>query len=1173
MATDISATPSTANRAAWRVALRLAYPDKVARYREYRVQQMVRDAYRVDPNKSPEDMAAAVIKFRNDFDDRVVEGKNAKYTAGAETHRTVLFGLQALEALSVGVSVGGEVGINPGTFLKAVYNYAVSDPRVQRTVRDWTREWANEAQWEAVAKLDEKEFDAVALKNSAATGNYAEALDRIYVNTNLNRLSRAETDQPADALEPVISQLPPAPAAVIRAAALDAASTGTFVMPRADLLDMALDHEALDGVLSSTMQATLAQIDRKQDDILAWQQAYDDRLVQQERRAAESLAHQMVVEGTAATVGVVSELLSLGDPRLGRQVRVVGDSVLQVYQAVEQFGDTMTQFSEAAKIGAEIGNLAVGMTGAVLTGNILGAVMNVVSLLAEPGPTPEQLILDEVGKLQDQVARLHGAMEERFDRIEKYLDVIQGGLNSIYDLLNGRLDQIQRDVASVQRDADLIQAELSAQRLLLDRVAQSVHAGMRDGFRHDFNLAYNALGYTARAGHSMSAQQFDGWENEFFTWAVTEAGNDLEQPVTGRSLLDEHLLEELRGHPIEQNVGFLSTWLSRRLGLDALGEAEIPNPVTWSASAYGYLQLSAENPEYANSAGYPARRAEVVKKGMDLADALSRITTLASGAPNHALFDWLTVNCIAKIGEMCRQIAAIEVDQLQDWSKVDPWAGTNQPIDHYPALEAYSPAIIATKIPAVFRLADYLELSEAGFSVELQPKWLSPPTRSEVLRGNPYTFTNYFSTLRVTCQVNYDGRPVFARYVDSAELLSETTTRDNRREKDPVDDKVLPEEALENNWLGGQKLKQKFENASVDLPLATAPEDIAPRVAAKLRELRATAYSAVDTELQHGQSLEQSNVLLDGAKALVQSWISLGLPLALESDDFLRALLFGEQSLVDSDQLRGLYRSAYVDASPAGSDELGSDNLRCVVEDDATARAEALRALLHEYLDLIADNTHGEGHPLVASMLTKAAATSMALNALATLAGVAVQINNGATHTSQTDVTLHLNPENYIPDGDTLETRLSNDGTSWTSWEPFTPRRRWSLASGDGAKTVWVEIRERASGLVRRGLGRVMVDTNAPRITSLKPPAGAATKDRTPTIGATIQDNSGPVPRAKVRLDLDRVRRSDFTYNRATGRVRLEPTEDLAFGRHSVAITVTDKAGNRTRKQWIFRIV
>ena len=1173
MSTDISVPRATVNRAGWRTALRLAFPDKVIKYREYLVQKLVRDAYRLDGNKSPEDVAEAVTKFRNDFERRVLEGQNPKYTTGAEIHRTVLFGLEALEALSVGVSVVGEVDVNPGTFLKAVYNYAVSDPRVQRTVRDWSDEWANEAQWEAVAKLDEKEFDAVVWENSAATGNKAEALDRIYVGTNLNLLSRAETDQPADALEPVIAQLPPAPAAMIRAAAVDAASTGTFFLPRAELLDMTLDHEALDGMLSSTMQATLAQVDRKQDDILAWQQAYDDRLMEQERRAAESLAHQLVIEGAAATVGVVSELLGLGDPRLGHQVRVIGDSVLQVYQAVEQFGDTMTRFSEATNIGAEIGNLASGMTGAVLSGNILGAVMNVVSLFAEPGPTPEQLILDEVGKLQDQVARLHGAMEERFDRIEKYLEVIDRGLNSIYDLVDVRFDQIQRDVASVQRDADLIQAELSAQRLLLDRVAQSVHAGMRDGFRHNFNLAYNALGYNARVGQPMSVWQFDDWENEFFTWAVTEAGNDLEQPVTGRSFEDEHLLEELRGHPIEQNIGLLSAWLSRHLALDPLSEAEIPNPITWSASAYAYLQLSAENPDYANSAGYPARRAEVVKKGMDLADALSHITTLVSGAPNYALFDWLTVNYIEKIGEMCQQIETIEAAQLRDWSKVDPWAGTAQPIDHYPALTADTPAILATKIPAEFRLADYLQLSEPGFSVELHPTWLHPPTRTEVLRGNPYTFTNWYSRLRVTCEVSYDGKPVFARYVDSAELRSKTMTRDNRTETDPVVEEVPPAEALENNWLRGQNLKQKFENASVDSPLPTAPDHIAPRVAARLRELRATVYSAVDTELQHGQSLHQYNVLLDGAKALVESWVSLGFPLALGSDDFLRALLFGEQSLVDSDQLRDLYRTAYIDASPAGSDELASDNVRCVIADDSTARAEALGALLHDYLDLIAENTHGEGHPLVASMLVKAAATSMAINALATIAGVVVDINNSATHTSQTVVTLRLNPEHYIPDSDTLEMRLSNDGTSWTSWEPFTPRRRWRLTSGEGEKTIWVEMRERSSGLVRKGRGRVVVDTVAPRISSLRPPAEAETTVRTPTIGATVQDNSGPVPPAKVRLELDGVRRTDLTYNRATGRVRLTPTEDLGIGQHSLTIIATDKAGNRTRRHWSFRIV
>jgi hypothetical protein len=51
---------------------------------------------------------------------------------------------------------------------------------------------------------------------------------------------------------------------------------------------------------------------------------------------------------------------------------------------------------------------------------------------------------------------------------------------------------------------------------------------------------------------------------------------------------------------------------------------------------------------------------------------------------------------------------------------------------------------------------------------------------------------------------------------------------------------------------------------------------------------------------------------LDGAKALIDRFVSLGMPLALESDDFLRAMLYGTQSLMDRRQIQDAYDAAAV---------------------------------------------------------------------------------------------------------------------------------------------------------------------------------------------------------------------------------------------------------------------
>ena len=49
--------------------------------------------------------------------------------------------------------------------------------------------------------------------------------------------------------------------------------------------------------------------------------------------------------------------------------------------------------------------------------------------------------------------------------------------------------------------------------------------------------------------------------------------------------------------------------------------------------------------------------------------------------------------------------------------------------------------------------------------------------------------------------------------------------------------------------------------------------------------------------------------------------------------------------------------------------------------------------------------------------------------------------------------------------------RLRNDGGSWSAWQPFAPRVSWTLAGGDGRRTVFSEIV--AAGTIHRACDRI----------------------------------------------------------------------------------------------------
>jgi hypothetical protein len=74
-----------------------------------------------------------------------------------------------------------------------------------------------------------------------------------------------------------------------------------------------------------------------------------------------------------------------------------------------------------------------------------------------------------------------------------------------------------------------------------------------------------------------------------------------------------------------------------------------------------------------------------------------------------------------------------------------------------------------------------------------------------------------------------------------------------------------------------------------------------------------------------------------------------------------------------------------------------------------------------------------------------------------------MQINNGATQTSSTNVNLFLNANSA---SGVSQMRFSNDGVWDTSiWETFSSTKTWTLANGNGVKTIYCQVKDNA-GLI-----------------------------------------------------------------------------------------------------------
>jgi hypothetical protein len=72
-----------------------------------------------------------------------------------------------------------------------------------------------------------------------------------------------------------------------------------------------------------------------------------------------------------------------------------------------------------------------------------------------------------------------------------------------------------------------------------------------------------------------------------------------------------------------------------------------------------------------------------------------------------------------------------------------------------------------------------------------------------------------------------------------------------------------------------------------------------------------------------------------------------------------------------------------------------------------------------------------------------------------------ITINNGnPAFTTSQSVTLTLSATD--PQSGVVEMRFSNDGSSWSSWEPYITSKIWTLTIGVGTKTVYVQFRNEA---------------------------------------------------------------------------------------------------------------
>ena len=89
-------------------------------------------------------------------------------------------------------------------------------------------------------------------------------------------------------------------------------------------------------------------------------------------------------------------------------------------------------------------------------------------------------------------------------------------------------------------------------------------------------------------------------------------------------------------------------------------------------------------------------------------------------------------------------------------------------------------------------------------------------------------------------------------------------------------------------------------------------------------------------------------------------------------------------------------------------------------------------------------------------------------------------INGGEDIVNSTSVVLTVSATDNS--GTVATMRFSNDDTSWSDWASFTTNTSWSLAAGDGLKTVFVQFKDGADNMSVSFTDTITLDTSAPEM-------------------------------------------------------------------------------------------
>ena len=688
--------------------------------------------------------------------------------------------------------------------------------------------------------------------------------------------------------------------------------------------------------------------------------------IEKRRKEAEDrkAAYQAQIDTASANVYLISQITRIFSPELADKVATVGNSAITIADAAFKLHDALTK--------SNITDVLTSAGGAMLTGNVIGAVLAAVTVFADTGPKPEEMILDGIRTIQTQVEDLRVAMHSRFDRIDMGLEAIYTAMGEHFGSIDTKLDSIHVDVKAVQ------EALLGAQADVL-RFERNLYAILSDTQRQDLTArTAMALGLARRIpGYQLPFGDYVEHEAFFRNWGTTFASTSLiAVGPPARRLGDEDVAEEWTAWPLDANVGYLAQ-MAAAWGVPGPASPRSPNLRDWAVASRAYADLTLEWPEHARrftTAGFDA----LIETGMRIRSDL-RAFARAGGGANHALYTSAGQNVLVKAHALTARLAQIESEYLETAGiAVDVWANEDQDVPGgeqpqsggdqardcrtVPTRSPVPPT--ADLAPRALLLAQHLGLGDARLCY--RAAWTNIRTGGEDGGGDGDRVQRVVGDLQVTVFSRFDpvkdGEPVAVlerQAVRGGLVICAQRLDDNGNPITPCDPRGW------DAWLqAGLRWDQGLGQALAAAP-ATDPGKLAglrALVEADLGRHQRLLASRIVADLETGRLRGLADALT-GARGLLEGYVVAGLPQALERDGRLRALLHGSSGIPAD------IRAALLPLYQQAAAERASADPILTVEHWTIDRTEEANRIVGEHLTAIDEGKNPQQHEVLESTL------------------------------------------------------------------------------------------------------------------------------------------------------------------------------------------------------------